>query len=522
MDKLSEKCKRQIEKTAHDEKCIKNGLRAKSEEEPMRNLKNGYDGCDSVVDQNNFECPTATIDLNLDLENREVFSGKTTSNSKKNKKLKTRRKKGGVLQPQQNQQQQQPLSSSYDIDDEHDDDLSPQDVDFVSGSSSKESSSLDSGIESDHLTCTKFDFNNIDKAFIDFLGRHDNNDEFLDASIKYVCPKFTCNRVDNVMAFTLHAKNVQPDSIKAEKLTDINAARVKFTSYNQTSKVQIHYAFFVKLMVQQLHGNNNTKTKPGVYNNNNETTAMIIQEVSAESWDNNVVFQIDLDPRKEIDLIAEYKAGPDQFHLEPYPLESKLESMVVPEEHESDEGLSIEVNSSENEIKIAIKTKEVAIPSNCESAHNKRRNKKKNRLRSASESYCDELKVISESESINGGSGSDGNKPNDHLKGIREVKEPVRKTRSVSESYHEIPKRNGGAAENQHLAPKYKGILKNSYDHHSISIDSSVDDLFYSVSLDRFGSIGGGYGSTTTDHELSESCKKSVRFSDHITRQLYK
>lgn len=157
-----------------------------------------------------------------------------------------------------------------------------------------------------------------------------------------------------------------------------------------------------------------------------------------------------------------------------------------------DEGLSIEVeNSSESEISIAIKGKENEIQAAIATA-NKRRNKKK-KNRSYSESCCDELKVISESET---------------LKTLEKEKKTAatnninvpRKSRSISECAYT-------SEDPDYPILKYKSILKHS------SFDSSADDLFYSTSF------GGG----STDPEMSESCgKKSVRFSEHITRQLFR
>lgn len=237
--------------------------------------------------------------------------------------------------------------------------------------------------------------------------------------------------------------------------------------------------------------------------------------------------QIDLDPRYE-DSLGEYRAGLDQFHLTEYVMETKIEfTAATAYEPAEDEGLSIEVeNASENEIKIAIKAKPQPLkpqqPAAASDAAKRRsgggsKAKKINssRLRAYSESCCDQLKVISESEclklsssAVNGGGGGGGGcGPNTDATAGGNNK--VRKTRSISESYHESNQ------SREEPIIKYKSILKHSYDHqHSFSMDSSVDDLF-SVSF-------GDYGHSATDQELSESCKKSVRFSDHITRQLYK
>lgn len=166
-----------------------------------------------------------------------------------------------------------------------------------------------------------------------------------------------------------------------------------------------------------------------------------------------------------------------------------------------DEGLSIEVeNSSECEISIAIKGKENDIQNSTGTACKRRNKKKKNR--SYSESCCDELKVISESETLNTDQISSG-KDQEMVVGKNNLNVP-RKARSISECAYT-------SEEKDHHIQKYKSILKHS------SFDSSADDLFYSTSFD-IQMNGGG----STDPEMSESCKKSVRFSEHITRQLYR
>lgn len=219
-------------------------------------------------------------------------------------------------------------------------------------------------------------------------------------------------------------------------------------------------------------------------------------------------FQIELDPVIARD-VEEYYCGVSKYELEPQQLNAKVLQGVPEPSHadnrtagQEDEGLSIEVeNSSESEISIAIKGgKENAEgPSTTSGSGAKRRNRKK-KNRSMSESCCDELKVISESETLTTEEQAERNEQ-------QMVANVPRKARSVSESaYHsEEP-------DHHHHTIKYKSILKHS------SFDSSADDLFYSTSFD----IQMNGGGSTDDPEMSESCKKSVRFSEHITRQLYR
>uniref|UniRef100_A0A336MFW5 CSON000827 protein n=1 Tax=Culicoides sonorensis TaxID=179676 RepID=A0A336MFW5_CULSO len=371
----------------------------------------------------------------------------------------------------------------------------------------KESTSIDSGIECEHnpnntsvSPNSRNFFETIDNTFGEFLLNSDDN--FLDSALDYVLPKFSCNRFENTLAFTLHAKNVALNTIQYENLAEIGAARIKF--YSMAS--QQHFAFFVKITPPI--------SSSCVYTqhfNENNNTAMVT-DVSAESWDNNVVFQIELDPVIARD-VEEYYYGATKYDLEPKQLNAKVLQGVAdpsPSQNSStygqeDEGLSIEVeNSSESEISIAIKGKENELQAGesvgASGAQSKRRNKKK-KNRSLSESCCDELKVISESETL-----ITHNAKNELQK--TEIKDVPRKTRSISESTY------NSEMSDHHNIIKYKSILKHS------SFDSSADDLFYSTSLDIMH--GHHHGGGSTDPEMSESCKKSVRFSEHIQRQLYR
>lgn len=123
--------------------------------------------------------------------------------------------------------------------------------------------------------------------------------------------------------------------------------------------------------------------------------------------------------------------------------------------------------------------------------------------RSMSESYCDELKVINELDSHTSDKSDDKK-----VKGRGGAK----KQRSLSESSDEdalgdIP---------VHTHQKYKSILKNRNSLSECNEMSSIDDHHghYSVSAD--------FGISESHDSLSESCKKQVRFSDIIKRQLFR
>lgn len=141
--------------------------------------------------------------------------------------------------------------------------------------------------------------------------------------------------------------------------------------------------------------------------------------------------------------------------------------------------------------------------------NNKRQNLKKamkkraRKGRSMSESYCDELKVINELDTH-----TTDKKEEKKVKGRGGTK----KQRSLSESSDEDAL--GDIPVQTHL--KYKSILKNRNAFSECNEMSSVDDgkHFYSVSAD--------FGICESHDSLSESCKKQVRFSDIIKRQLFR
>lgn len=227
-------------------------------------MNNGNDGlCAEPNDGSSIKVLKSENDCDIksDSNSMEVADKVGSGEKVKQKKKKMKKKK-----------QSQAAAADLTPEDEEDDLFTEVALPSAVARVYKESSSLDSGIESD---CRGSISEHSDLAFIAFLDRHD---EFLDDSVRYTSPKFTLNRVDNVLAFTLHAAKVAAESIRCEMLPVINAARVRFAT--AAPKVQ-NYAFFVKMSpLPQSKGNTN-----------NNGTAMIVDAI-AESWDNNVVFQV--------------------------------------------------------------------------------------------------------------------------------------------------------------------------------------------------------------------------------------
>lgn len=125
--------------------------------------------------------------------------------------------------------------------------------------------------------------------------------------------------------------------------------------------------------------------------------------------------------------------------------------------------------------------------------------------RSMSESYCDELKVINELDSLEN--------TKDEKRSKNKGRKGVGNKRSMSESSDDDRNNGNIPVQNHH---KYKSILKNPNSLSECNELSSADDPknFYSMSAD--------FGISESHDSLSESCKKTVRFSDIIKRQLFR
>lgn len=143
-----------------------------------------------------------------------------------------------------------------------------------------------------------------------YRTRSSNENKFLNPDVHYSFPSFTCNVVDSLVAFTLHVKNVEPESIEYCFLSEeICGVHVRFTSVG-AGFFPIHYAFCLKFP---------------------SSVSISKESFSAEAWDNNVILQMQL---KFCDTnVAEYYAGVDgtsmvKYYLpEPAAIARKLDNL---------------------------------------------------------------------------------------------------------------------------------------------------------------------------------------------------
>ncbi|XP_017061449.1 protein kintoun [Drosophila ficusphila] len=331
------------------------------------------------------------------------------------------------------------------------------------------------------------------------------NSPFLKSSVHYQLPnKFDCNVLDNVMAFVLHVPNVQPDSI--EQLKEQRSLHLQFATIG-SGYYPTHYAFYVELPAEE------------------EDSA--IESVEAEAWDNNVVLKLCLSSQSGTP--ASYLAGLDATDLKEYPVHGqynvKSKGRVNAKKEHDPLDVKFEHNEEGKALKVTIrpvpKEEEAEDEEQQEQEHEtvqpqaqnkkpgKKQRKRNKKERSLSESACEDVLVP---EPLNG-------KPEPQLKATFKLP-PQRKQRSYSEC-------------NDSSGGSHRGILKrfSRYGPRPSMSDScsSIDDCSsYSCSVDASGtslfshSFGGIPEEDRSDAGLSESCKKTVRFNDHIMKQVFR
>lgn len=97
---------------------------------------------------------------------------------------------------------------------------------------------------------------------------HDNSGTFLDPSLGYMLPTYTHNVLDDIVAFTFHVKNTEPDSVQVKN--EGHEIYIKFTSIG-SGFVPVHYAALITF-----------------------ESDVKFDNVSGEAWDNNVILQLEL------------------------------------------------------------------------------------------------------------------------------------------------------------------------------------------------------------------------------------
>ncbi|XP_013182344.1 PREDICTED: protein kintoun [Papilio xuthus] len=141
---------------------------------------------------------------------------------------------------------------------------------------------VDSGVESEENSGSQSDEDNTNGKKIIVLSSNETSDSnppeleketitdepFLETSISYVLPSYTHNILDDVIAFTFHVKNTEPESVMVKN--DGNEITIKFTTIG-SGFVPVHHAAII------------------VFGDN-----IKFKTVNGEAWDNNVILQLEL------------------------------------------------------------------------------------------------------------------------------------------------------------------------------------------------------------------------------------
>ncbi|XP_075220239.1 PIH1 domain-containing protein Nop17-like [Lycorma delicatula] len=136
--------------------------------------------------------------------------------------------------------------------------------------------------------------------------RTKKSDEFLNSDKHYSFPSYDCNVLKNILAFTFHIRNVEPDSVESKHLDGNSGFHLKFSSIG-SGHFPINYSFCVKLLNKVKLDNEN---------------------LSVEVWDNNVIAQINL-IGCDNEEISEYFCGVDENSLEKHVLPNPIKLMEI-------------------------------------------------------------------------------------------------------------------------------------------------------------------------------------------------
>lgn len=100
------------------------------------------------------------------------------------------------------------------------------------------------------------------------LKSNEESDSFFENSLGYILPPYTYNMLDDIVAFTFHVRNTDPDSVLVKN--ELNKIYIKFTSIG-SGFVPVHYAAMI------------------IFDEN-----ITFENASGEAWDNNVILQLEL------------------------------------------------------------------------------------------------------------------------------------------------------------------------------------------------------------------------------------
>ncbi|KZC10473.1 Protein kintoun [Dufourea novaeangliae] len=167
----------------------------------------------------------------------------------------------------------------------------------------------------------------------------ENTDTFLDPSIKYLLPPFTCNIYDNQLAVTINVKNVDPNSIRRRILQNNLGIHVTLTSVGAGFFPQ-HYSLCLKLYADSVYP----------------------ESLTIEPWDNNVVFSVMLNNTENL---ARYYFGVRDEFMEERELPTaasfrrQLKALTTMEDSGQEKDRMIDVQAEDDGVVISIRSKQL-------------------------------------------------------------------------------------------------------------------------------------------------------------------
>lgn len=395
---------------------------------------------------------------------------------------------------------------------------------------------------------------------------------FLKSNIDYQFPaKFDCNVLDNTMSLVLQVRNVQEDSLKIQR--NERSLHLKFTSIG-AGYYPSHYSFYIQL------NHNETEAKivnadAEAWENNvvlnlhlNETTEQMLSYLAG--LDSNNLQEYLIQEKFKVAHNSRQREKKEQPTLD-----------ISIERSECENSVEIEIKSRGTEISTcnANTTEEEEMSQQYggdglgqqnQKKTNKKQKRKNKKRRSLSESACDDIKAyqqqqqqqqqsfipqpvpeVNETEDAEDADDDDEDSSPDRIEksshpaslsvnvpslcnnssGGLTINNQQRKHRSFSESRDSVISLSAGSS-------SYKGILKHysryeprpSISDSCSSIDEFSSSCAYSTSVDGmtsvFNSLRFSQSFSDIPEEnvvgLSESCKKTVRFSEVIKKQVFR
>ncbi|EDW08480.2 protein kintoun [Drosophila mojavensis] len=394
---------------------------------------------------------------------------------------------------------------------------------------------------------------------------------FLKSNLHYLLPaQFNCNILDNVIVFVLHVTNVQPDSVQT--LQQARSLHLQFASMG-TGYYPTHYAFLMQLpdgvqpelridqvevdtgdenVVLRLTMNEHCMLLPSYLAGTDSNDLKEYPVFGHQNNNNEKETEVEVAEMEKCDLVSEKSL---QINMDHNDVEHALEVTIEPQENEAPLDSLELLHEHQQELQQLHHQKKL----------NKKQRKRNKKQRSLSESACEDLKLAQEhheqvlqqqkeqqqqqqlklqqqqqqaelqlqqqqeqKEKENEAEEQLEDASSDCFTSVSQPMDTLKLPHRKQRSYSECNESSLGSSCVQ------RGILKrfSRYGPHPSISDScsSIDDCSstYSCSVDAAGTgFSQSFGSIPEERGgdeagLSESCKKTVRFNDHIMKQVFR